>query len=662
MYQRSKVLFIYLAILVLTVQLLNAQVSHTGDSLLRELSGAKPDTNKVWLYIRLGQQYEGHAPDSALTLYEAARSLSEELGYTRGLISYYTNATYVYNMKGMYDTALVLNLESVEVARRFGNPERLAACLGNVAASYTQLDQHEKAIDIYLQIIPLYEKLPPSVNRGVIYENLCVLYSSVNQPSKAKYYAKRGIAIYKEFKHSSGLASALNDLSIAHMNLKEYDSATTCLNEANAIATRTNNQYAQMATSLNLATVSIDVGKFAAVKDYCIRALALAEALNDRVSQAIALRGLAIHYFYSNEANRADQFATQSLNLASEVRAIKEIGKAYGVLAEIATLRRDFQGHNFYSMKSDSIRALLLNETIVKNVQNIEAKYESAKKNQEILDLQQAARIKDLSIERNKLITAVLIGSFVALLSISLLARYNYKQKKKILTQENQVQEARIAQLESEKQVLAGEAVIKGQEEERGRLAKDLHDGLGGMLSGVKFSLSIMKSNMVLDAQNHVAFERALDMLDHSMSELRRVAHNMMPEVLLKFGLAEALRSYCEGLRDAKVFEISYQSVNMDERLPEQQEIFIFRIVQELINNVIKHAQATTVLVQLANHVDELTLTVEDNGVGFDPAESGSSVSAGLTSVKSRVDYLKGRLEIQSTRGQGTSVYVFIPR
>ncbi|HEY0740232.1 MAG TPA: sensor histidine kinase [Chryseosolibacter sp.] len=658
---RFTVTLMSIAMFALAMHTTLAQEYHNRDSLWKVLTKAKADTNKVWLYISLGQQYETNDPDSALILYESALTLSEELKYMRGMISYYTNATYVYNLKGMYDTALQLNLKSVELAKAFGSRERLTATLGNVAASYSMLDQPEKAIDINLQIIPLIEKVPESTHHGVINDNLCMLYTEINQFKKAKAYGEKAVGIFTAVKNDYGKVNALNNLANACTNLREYDKAISLLKEAEEIAGRTNNQYILMSAALNLSNVNIDMGNFAVIKPYCEKALALAKKLNDPSSELIALRGLAIYYFNTDQPVRAEQFARESLRLALANNSLKHAGRAYSVLAEIAILKKDFQANNVYSIKSDSIRNVLLNESVAKNIQNIEAKYETEKKEQKIRELQQEAEIKDLSIQRNKLVNAALIGSLIALLIIALLARRTYRQKKRLLMQENHVQEAKIAQLENEKLLLAGEAVIKGQEEERGRLAKDLHDGLGGMLSGVKFSLSNMKSTVVLDADSLLVFERSLDMLDHSISELRRVAHNMMPEVLVKFGLSEALKSYCESLRTSQLFKIDYQSVGANERLPEKTEIFIFRIVQELLNNVVKHAQASHVLVQLSKHDKEVNITVEDNGVGFDRTALSSSDGAGLSSVESRVEYLKGKLDIQSTKGQGTSAYVTIP-
>ena len=118
--------------------------------------------------------------------------------------------------------------------------------------------------------------------------------------------------------------------------------------------------------------------------------------------------------------------------------------------------------------------------------------------------------------------------------------------------------------METEKKLTATEAVLKGEEQERTRLAKDLHDGLGGMMSGIKYSLQTMKKNLIMTPENQQAFERSMDMLDSSINEMRRVAHNMMPEALVKFGLDTALNDFCDDVNQSGALQVSYQSIGMD--------------------------------------------------------------------------------------------------
>lgn len=260
---------------------------------------------------------------------------------------------------------------------------------------------------------------------------------------------------------------------------------------------------------------------------------------------------------------------------------------------------------------------------------------------------------------RSQLLTIFLAATLFSVVTIALMARRSYRQKRKLLEKENLIQQARIEQLQQEKQLMAAEAVLKGQEEERTRLAEDIHDGIGGLLSGVKYSLTNLRANLVLDHQTLLLFQRSLDMLDQSIAELRRVAHNMMPDVLVTYGLAEALKSYCDAIRQSGIINIDFQVLGMEKRIPAAKEIALYRIVQELITNCIRHSAGTHVLVQLSRNRNEISLTVEDNGKGFS-ANAEKAEGTGLKNLRSRLDYLNGKVDIQSFPG-GTSVYINVP-
>jgi two-component system NarL family sensor kinase len=163
-----------------------------------------------------------------------------------------------------------------------------------------------------------------------------------------------------------------------------------------------------------------------------------------------------------------------------------------------------------------------------------------------------------------------------------------------------------------------------------------------------------MKDNLIVTPDNMAVFERSLDMLDTSIKELRRVAHNMMPEMLTKFGLDEALKDYCGSVNATKLLAVKYQSLGMDSRLDNSTEIIIYRIIQELLNNILKHAAASDAFVQLIRDNNRLNIVVEDNGKGFDTALLESNKGAGW----SRVEYLKGRLDIHSEPGKGSLVNI----
>jgi two-component system NarL family sensor kinase len=178
------------------------------------------------------------------------------------------------------------------------------------------------------------------------------------------------------------------------------------------------------------------------------------------------------------------------------------------------------------------------------------------------------------------------------------------------------------------------------------------------MLSGVKLQLGAMKGNMIMTEENGLLFTNALNKLDQSISEMRRVAHNMMPEALIQLGLEQALRDYCNNISITGAFSITTEFYGLEKRMSSTTEVTIYRIVQELVNNAVKHANAQNILVQVLRRDELLTLTVEDDGKGFDSNGWQDRSSAGLLSIQSRVHYLNGTIDIKSSQNTGTSVYI----
>jgi signal transduction histidine kinase len=176
------------------------------------------------------------------------------------------------------------------------------------------------------------------------------------------------------------------------------------------------------------------------------------------------------------------------------------------------------------------------------------------------------------------------------------------------------------------------------------------------MLSGVKFQLNSMKGNVILSEENAETFTRSIAQLDNAITEMRRVAHNMMPEALLKFGLNDTLKNYCESVSQNSGLAVTFQSYGLENRLDQSTEIVLYRIVQELLNNTVKHALATQAQVQLSRIENRITLTVEDNGKGFD-VNNLSGKGIGLSNIQNRVDYLNGKMDIKSD-DKGTSTHI----
>ena len=168
-----------------------------------------------------------------------------------------------------------------------------------------------------------------------------------------------------------------------------------------------------------------------------------------------------------------------------------------------------------------------------------------------------------------------------------------------------------------------------------------------------------MKGNLIMTAENQQAFERSMDMLDSSIREMRRVAHNMMPEALVKFGLDAALKDFCNDINQSGALQVSYQSIGMqDAQIDQTISITVYRVVQELLNNTMKHAGARTAIVQLSKREEQLTVAVEDDGKGFDASQLNQANGIGWSKIRNRVEFLKGKLDIDTKPGKGTSVLI----
>ncbi|HMP95268.1 MAG TPA: histidine kinase, partial [Phnomibacter sp.] len=327
-----------------------------------------------------------------------------------------------------------------------------------------------------------------------------------------------------------------------------------------------NDPYYQVDQALETGKALLQLRQFDSGFYYLRQALAQSYQYNYLPKTKNILRQLALSYAASNNYNQAYQTAMQLSSFADSVVIL--------------------QNHN----------RLLLND----------ARFELGKKETRIHSLEQETQAKSETIKRQNLLNGLLMGGAVLLTIILLLVYRTYRQRQLL-------QQQKIQQLETEKQLLATESLMQGEEKERTRLAKDLHDSLGGMLSGIKYSFQHIKGNLVLTPDNQQAFERGIDMLDKSIQELRRVAHNMMPEGLVRFGLDTALADYCHQMQATAAVDILYQGYGTQGwQIPTGNALQIFRIVQELINNSMKHAQATQIIVQLIKSDDHLNLTVED--------------------------------------------------
>jgi len=315
----------------------------------------------------------------------------------------------------------------------------------------------------------------------------------------------------------------------------------------------------------------------------------------------------------------------------------------YTLYDRIGDSKNAFRWSSQYITLSDS----LYEQKIQKEIAELESKYKHAEDQAEIAALQ-AEREKSEMAARNNRVLNILLGIIsLFLLATALLAIKVYRQR--VARYRQTIKDA-----EQQQQIQLAKALMQGEEKERKRLAIDLHDGLGGQLAGIKINLSRMATS---DGSSGMDLHKVIDQLDASSNELRRIARNMMPESLLLLGLEPALKDMCESLNSEKT-QVVFQPFDISPALPREMQMNIYRMVQELLTNAIRHAAATEILVQCSQNSDRFFITIEDNGKGFDTATLGKKPGIGLSNVQSRVEYLKGKIDISSGAGEGTTINI----
>ena len=230
-----------------------------------------------------------------------------------------------------------------------------------------------------------------------------------------------------------------------------------------------------------------------------------------------------------------------------------------------------------------------------------------------------------------------------------------YRQK---AVKDRIVAENRIRQLEEEKRMLSARALVEGQEDERKRIAVELHDGIGVLLSAVKMQFTSIRDN---SPENQPLIDRANHLLEQVSGDVRRISHNMMPGLLTKLGLFEALGDLFDNISETEGITVLAEIPDQAERLPENREIMIYRIIQEMVNNTLKHAKAEHINLKISFVEGEMEINYSDDGIGFNLEEKMQAKSFGLQSIRSRVDFLNGEIVIRSEKSEGTSYRIRVP-
>jgi len=626
-----------------------ATQSRSTDSLLRIIYAMQEDTAKVNRLNELGIKVQFAEPIIANSVSDTAIIIAKRLNYEYGLsLAYAMKANLLFyqmkldSSKMLIDKAYALVINKKDVLSR----AQTGLLINRYAGIYQVNQKYDSAVARYLEAVAIFTELKDEQKLIYSFYNLSGIYNFLEDGEKAIFYARETRRVGANSKDPEFAIRTLIALGDAFVSIKEYDSVLQTGKIGVKMAGEQNMPFAHAKFHLLLGIYYTQKGKLYDTAIYHLTvALESFRAIETKYDVAIVLQQMGNAYLKKSDYNNAVSYARQAATLSKELGLDQVLRLSLLDLVEaeekLGNISESYRYLKEFVAVNDTVSAR--NNRKIAN--DLETKYQTQKKEVQLLSQEKTIRQKNL-------LNYLLAASVVSIILIFFLSYRTYHQKQKL-------QQQKITELETEKKLAATEAVLKGEEKERTRLARDLHDGLGGMLSGIKYSFQNMKGNLVMNPEHHRSFERGLDMLDTSIKEMRRVAHNLMPEALVKFGLDTALRDFCNDINQSGVLKLRYHSIGLENISIEQTKaITIYRIVQELINNTIKHAGANTAIVQIAKNNNQITVTVEDNGKGFDTSILRIPTGIGWNNIRSRVEFLKGKLDIKSVRGEGTSVQI----
>lgn len=623
-----------------------------ADSLMYILQDTKSDSVKARANFLLFEYWQNRAPAKAKNHLEEAKHLSERYPYLKATSPFY-EAKYYAASDPIKCEALYMKADSLLSRYNTKDAYLLRARAWYNCSVLIQLNDNKRSTTLILdKAIPLTKRSGNNDLLSRMYLGLGNTFKNNRQYSLAGFYYSSALQLVKN-QLDEGTVDLYLSLASTYYHLKRYPEAKKMLDHAQTMLLsfpnsrlvplyyQTEGLYMAKLSKLEQALNSFDKG------------IKAAEVLKDEYErQAIMLMKYSVLYNQKkyNEAKQIIIYLSEQKEIMSTVNNRKRI------YAELATtlnqLKETSAAYKFqkeYSRLSDSLN----DSRLKKDINALEIKFRNTERQKEIEVLKVKNERASLAAKNNKLMNWLMGAVIVVLLMALLLGIWYYRNKKK---RRELSYQKHLNEIEQQQQLKFSKAVLLGEEQERRRLARDLHDGLGGMLAGIKINLSLQVREPFVETKK-VELQKVIEQLDSSVTELRRIAHNMMPVNLLKFGLKTALKDLCEVLMTEST-RIDFQAFGIERDIPEQTQINIYRIVQEMLANAIRHANATNIMLQCSQHEHVFLITQEDNGKGFDLHLTSNETGIGLSNIKNRVGLLRGKMDIESVMNEGTTINI----
>ena len=545
--------------------------------------------------------------------------------------------------KSLFKKAIPIHEKGLILAKECENDILQILHLNKLGAANRRTAKIKTAIDYYQESMAIVEKInDPSyemlINLGRTLNSMGSAHVILEQYGKGIEFYEKALKIHESLGYKLGLAINNQNIGYANEKLGNLDTATAYYEKSLNYNEDIDSDLGRVICKNSLGQIYIKKGEYKKAEDIISPLIPIIRKTEDQFHIASVIINYGWVSLKLNNLEPAEEYLTEGLRISKKFDLQYSLVQVYELLSDLEISKGNNKKAIEFYKKSVSQNKKVINDQNISYLNDLTEQYNNEKKDKEITE-------QKLALSQSKSKTRVMSILIVSLLSASILLWFLYQQRQKRKNQE-------IITLKKEQQVRTLESLMEGEEKERMRIAQELHDGVNVDLSAIKYKLTSLLE------KNNIVINEAVLMIDKSCEQVRAISHNLIPPSLKDFSLIETIEDFCTTTNGLHKPAILFNHIGEAVNISKKAEVNIFRIVQELVNNSVKHADATEITVQISHRDQSIQLTVEDNGVGFDK-ETITGNGIGLKNIQSRVDYLNAKLDFNSTK-KGTSYIIDI--
>ncbi len=653
---RHSYLWIMLLLIIFTINKINSQ--DLKDSVIVQQLYQKAN---LCLYDKLDC-------DSAIMYAKRAIKLADSLKYIRGKALGYNALCAAQKKKGAdYNNAVNTCMIALNLSKQLEDDILYVKNMMILIGLYSRLNEYEDALKKCYEALRFSEQHPVTYGMHEIAEiyNMIGLinYFYVKDYDKALSYFQIAFSKVPNDTITDIIRlrfAIIQNIGMLHVGAENYEQAIKYYNQALQLAQENDFESDIGLCNNNIGFLFLKRGEYNQATAYFRKALESGYNTNNQDIIVYAHTNIGRVALRQKDYNSAIYHANKGLKIALKSDDINLVNECYKILARSNEGLEKYEVAFGYLEQHLSLNDTIYNKEKSEQIANMQTKYETEKKEKEIALLKHQKAEQEAIAKQEFLWRLVLIGSSVALIIFVIIIIWSFRVKlraKDLINIKNEeISRKKISELIKKQQIKAILEREKGQEEERKRIAQELHDGIGGALAGIKLNLERVYAH---EASPTPVLERTLQNIDATFRELRSISHNLLPPNFVDNPFTQVLNSYIEHFQNKLQLNYTYYPAKLLDSINEEIQVDIYRIIQELFNNCIKHAHAKQVDIQLTGYNNYINLLFEDNGVGFDLQKYKKGI--GLVNIQNRINILQGSFHIDSKPGRGTLINIDIP-